>query len=172
VPADGEFEEFVTGELPRLVRLGHALTGSPHDAWDLAQETLLRVSTHWSRLDRSAAASRYARTTMVRLNVSRWRRLRREVLGRVPDHPVADVVDQLPRVSLPIQQALLTLGPRQRTTVVLRHLYDLSLQEISDEMNCSLGTVKSQLSRAEANLRARLATAEPAASQATMGEPT
>ncbi len=29
------FEEFVDAELPRLVGLGHALTGNPHDAWEL-----------------------------------------------------------------------------------------------------------------------------------------
>ena len=111
----------------------------------------------WRRLNRSGSPSGYARTTLVRLNISRWRRLRREVLGDTPDTPSAAAVDQVPSLSPPIQQALLALGPRQRTTVVLRHLYDLSLAEIAAEMDCWVGTVKSQLSRAEAQLRARLA---------------
>ena len=170
---DDDFEAVVVGELPRLVRLGHALTGNPNDAWDLAQETLLRVGTHWRQLDRSAAASRYARTTLVRLNVSRWRRIRREVLGELPDRPALEVTEQVPHLSSPIQDALMTLGPRQRTTVVLRHLYDMTLQEIADEMDCSLGTVKSQLSRAEANLRARLAPPDHATlRQPKVGDPT
>ena len=79
------------------------------------------------------------------------------MLGDTPDTPSAEAVDQVPSLSPPIQQALLALGPRQRTTVVLRHLYDLSLAEIAAEMDCWVGTVKSQLSRAEAQLRARLA---------------
>jgi RNA polymerase sigma-70 factor (sigma-E family) len=159
-----DFESFVAVALPRLVRLGNALTGSPHDAWDLAQETLLRVGARWNHLERSASAERYARTTLVRLNISRWRGLRREVLGGAPDRAEAVLTDQVPRVSAPIQDALMTLGPRQRTTVVLRHLYGLSLREIADEMDCSLGTVKSQLHRAEERLRTHLdATHSPTA---------
>jgi predicted DNA-binding protein YlxM (UPF0122 family) len=46
-----------------------------------------------------------------------------------------------------MRQALMRLGRRQRTTVVLRHLYDMNLQEIADHMGCSVETVKSQLSR-------------------------
>ncbi len=153
-----DFESFVAVALPRLVRLGNALTGNPHDAWDLAQETLLRVGSSWKRLERSGSAERYARTTLVRLNISRWRQLRREVLGGAPDRAAPILADQVPVLSTPIQQALMSLGPRQRTTVVLRHLYAMSLREIADEMGCSLGTVKSQLSRAEARLRAELET--------------
>lgn len=93
----------------------------------------------------------------MRPNIGRWRRLRREVLGDAPDEPVADLAEQVPSLSAPIEQALLALGPRQRTTVVLRHLYDLPLAEIALEMDCSVGTVKSQLSRGEAQLRTRLA---------------
>lgn len=37
------FEEFVDAEMPRLLGLARALTGNGHDAWDLAQETLVRV---------------------------------------------------------------------------------------------------------------------------------
>lgn len=166
---DEDYAAFVAVELPGLVRLGHALTGSEHDAWDLAQETLLRVGLHWRRLDRSESPSRYARTTLVRLNISRWRRLRREVLGDTPDVRLTEPEVQV--LSTPLEEALLTLGPRQRTTIVLRHLYDLSLAEIAEEMDCSVGTVKSQLSRAGAQLRARLAPADPSPSpRALMGD--
>jgi RNA polymerase sigma-70 factor (sigma-E family) len=162
-----DFESFVVAVLPRLVRLGNALTGSPHDAWDLAQETLLRVGGRWKRLERSDSAERYARTTMVRLNISRWRSVRREVLGGAAEQEAPLVIDQVPRVSAPIQDALMRLGRRQRTTVVLRHLYELSLREIADEMDCSLGTVKSQLHRAEAHLREQLTETKESASLST-----
>lgn len=47
---DEAFEEFVAAETPRLLRIAFALTGNRHDAWDLVQETLVRVGSRWSRL--------------------------------------------------------------------------------------------------------------------------
>jgi DNA-directed RNA polymerase specialized sigma24 family protein len=81
------FEEFVDVEMSRLLRLGYALTGSPHDAWDLTQDTPVKVGAHWSRLMRTESGGQYARTTMIRLNVNRWRRGRHEVLGEPPPAP-------------------------------------------------------------------------------------
>jgi DNA-directed RNA polymerase specialized sigma24 family protein len=45
---------------------------------------------------------------------------------------------------------------RQRAIVVLRHLYDQSEQQTAEQMQCSVGTVKSQCARGLARLRAVL----------------
>lgn len=154
-----DFEAFAAAELPRLLRLGHAVTGSSHDAWDLAQETLVTMGVRWNRIRRHGGAPSYARTTLVRLAIRSSHKRRREAptpdLDRV-DGPAAEPV---PGLSTEMTAALNALGARQRTTVVLRHVYDLSLTQIADEMDCSLGTVKSQLSRAEHRLRSELAQA-------------
>src|SRR4051812_38868855 len=44
------FEEFAAAETPRLLRIAYGLTGNPHDAWDLVQESLVRVAARWHRL--------------------------------------------------------------------------------------------------------------------------
>ena len=49
--------------------------------------------------------------------------------------------------------ALQRLGPRQRAVIVLRYWLDLTEQETAAALNCSVGTVKSQASRALATLR-------------------
>ena len=49
-----------------------------------------------------------------------------------------------------------SLPPKQRTVVVLRFYEQLTEAEIADLMGISVGTVKSQSSRALAALRARL----------------
>lgn len=148
------FEEFVQVELPRLLGLAHALTGNNHDAWDLAQEALTRVGLHWSRIDTGGNPSAYARTTLVRLNVDRIRRLRREIFSdRVPDTGVED------RYAVAIApwllQAMNALTPSQRTAVVLRFTDDLDAAGIAREMGCSTGTARSHLSRGLQRLRDR-----------------
>lgn len=52
-----------------------------------------------------------------------------------------------------LMAALARLGPRQRAVVVLRYWLGLTEAEAAAELNCSVGTVKSQASRALATLR-------------------
>ena len=52
-----------------------------------------------------------------------------------------------------IQGVLNTLSPDHRTVVVLKDIEGLSQKEISETMGCSVGTVKSRLSRARAEMR-------------------
>ena len=59
-----DFAAFVDAQSPALLGFAHALTGNRHDAWDLLQETLVRVGERWRRIDEPAA---YARTVMTRL---------------------------------------------------------------------------------------------------------
>ncbi len=82
-PGPAEFADFAQAQTPGLLGFAHALTGNPHDAWDLTQETLVRMGERWgrTRFDEPAA---YARTVMTRLNIDRLRRFRREVLTPAP----------------------------------------------------------------------------------------
>lgn len=75
---DSDFADFAAVQGGPLLGFAHALTADPHDAWDLTQETLARMGERWgrSRFDEPAA---YARTVMVRLDIDRIRRLRREL---------------------------------------------------------------------------------------------
>lgn len=52
-----------------------------------------------------------------------------------------------------IQAGIAMLPPDQRTAVILSDIQGLSYQEIAEVMGCSLGTVKSRLSRGRARLR-------------------
>lgn len=146
---DEEFSAFVEAQSAVLLGFAHALTGSRHDAWDLLQETLVRVGEKWRRIDQPAA---YARTVMTRLNIDRIRRLRRELLGaRTSEPSTPDDLTSAPEAWL--VGALATLTPRQRTALALRYVEDLDVRGIAGRMGCSEGTVKSQLSRGTQRLR-------------------
>ncbi len=150
------FEEFVAAQSQRLLGLAHALTGERHDAWDLYQETLVRIGERWRRIDDPAA---YAHTVMVRLNIDRLRRFRRELpLTRTPDVADAPPVGELDGW---LVDALATLSPRQRTALALRFVEDLDVRGIADRMGCSEGTARSHLSRGTERLRAHAPEAAP-----------
>lgn len=161
-----EFADFATVQAPALLGLAHALTADPHDAWDLTQETLARIGERWARMRFDEPAA-YARTVMVRLNIDRIRRLRRELplLTRSDEPAPVQVVGELDGW---LVEALGTLSPRQRTALALRYVEDLDVRTIADRMGCSEGTVKSQLSRGTERLRGHARERGPL--RATSGE--
>lgn len=147
-----EFEAFVDAELPRLLGYARVLTGNDHDAWDLVQEGLVRVGLRWGRVERGGNPAAYTRTTLVRLNIDRLRRSRRERV--VADPPDTAVTPRLPDGVEPwLAAAIGELTPRQRTAVVLRFVDDLDLAGVASAMGCSTGTAKSHLSRGVQRLR-------------------
>lgn len=147
------FDEFAEAETPRLLGLAYALTGNQHDAWDLVQEALVRVGLRWRRLADENPGG-YARTVVVRLNVDRGRRLRRELLGgAVPEQPAP--VELTQEIAPWLLDALAELTPQQRAVVVLRVLDDLDHAGIAERLGCSVGTARSHLSRGLVRMRER-----------------
>ncbi|HIW30359.1 MAG TPA: SigE family RNA polymerase sigma factor [Candidatus Luteococcus avicola] len=153
---DEEFIDFVERSSTRLLRYCHLLTGSSADADDPLQASLLKIYEHWGRINEPAAAERYCKQIITRTNITNWRRVGRR---EHPSDQLADrrveAVDVGPRDEM--WRALQGLGERQRTVLVLRFYEDLAEAESAEFMGTSLGTVKSQLHRGLANLRAELA---------------
>lgn len=62
------------------------------------------------------------------------------------------------------------LPPRQRAVLVLRYFEDLPESAVAEILNCSVGTVKSQSSKALAKLRIDPEIAPPAVASRMEGE--
>ncbi len=167
-PMPAEFADFVAASSRPLLGFAHALTANPHDAWDLTQETLARLGERWDRAQLEQPMA-YARTVMVRLNIDRLRRLRRELplLGTPPEQESAAFVEGIDPW---LVDALATLSPRQRTAVALRFVEDLDVRTIAERMGCSEGTAKSHLSRGTERLRAHAQQHGPLRSRPTTAQ--
>lgn len=145
------FSGFVAARSPALLRTARLITGETVLAQDLVQAAFAKAWPRWSRIDSPEA---YVRTAMVRTYLS-WRRRRwhgETPTGQLPESGTDrwDAVD----TATVVRAALGVLPPRQRAVIVLRYLDDLTEVQTADVLGCSVGTVKSQTSKALSRLRA------------------
>lgn len=153
----GSFDDFVATRSTRLLRTAYLLTHDRALAEDLVQTSLAKAWFAWARIEGQPDA--YVRRVMVNTYSSWWRRRwnGEEATAELPERGVgsgprpADDVRVDDRTDL--WRALARLPRRQRAVVVLRFYEDLSEVETAEIMQCSVGTVKSQASRALAKLR-------------------
>jgi RNA polymerase sigma-70 factor (sigma-E family) len=160
VEAPVTYEEFAEARLPALLRYAVMLTGDPHTAQDLVQETMVRAQLNWRRVARADSPERYVRRMLTNQYLD-WRRgswLRRVLLIPAPDPtppaPSDHAHDTAERDQ--VWTLLATLPRQQRAALVLRFYEDLPDAEIADVLGCAVGTVRSSISRALATLRAEL----------------
>ena len=151
------FDEFVAARSTALWRSAYLLTGDRHKAEDLLQAALVKTWRRWDRLDSRTdeTAEAYVRRALVTTYTDWWRRLWR---GEVPTGDLPDDAgpgDESARVDVrrDVLTALAALPRGQRAVLVLRYFDDLTEQQTADALGVSVGTVKSQASRAIAALR-------------------
>jgi RNA polymerase sigma-70 factor (sigma-E family) len=157
---EARFCEFVAARQHALLRTAYLLTSDHHAAEDLVQTALAKAYLSWHKLREPAAADRYVRRIMVNENTSLWRRAwkRNEVTtDEVPERgAVAHEHDHGEKSAL--WDFVQTLPKRQRAVIVLRYYEELSEAETAEILGISVGTVKSQASRALAAMRERVHT--------------
>jgi RNA polymerase sigma-70 factor (sigma-E family) len=156
--SEEEFDAFMRGRWSAMVRLAYALTGDAGHAEDLAQSAFARAYASWGRVRRAGDPDAYVRRIVINTHRNRFRRRRvaEELRGDLADtigSQQSGGQQQGPEEGQALLDALRALGPRQRAVVVLRYWLDLSEAETAAALNCSVGTVKSQASRALATLR-------------------
>lgn len=151
-----DFRDFVRSRSPALIRTAYLLTGDQHLAEDLLQNVLIRVARRWATIAVGGhdAVEAYVRKGVYREYLS-WRRIRRNAEVPADQLPEVGRADQSDRIALrlTLRRALLRLPRRQRAVIALRFFEDLSEADTAELLGCSVGTVKSQSSRALRRLR-------------------
>jgi RNA polymerase sigma-70 factor (sigma-E family) len=156
------FDEFAAARLPALLRYAVMLTGDPHLAEDVVQETMIRVHLKWRRVSRADRPELYVKRMLTNQYLG-WRRaawFRRTVLrdeigtdDRTPAALVAPDPAEAGAERDEMWLRLATLPRRQRAAVVLRFYEGLTDTEIADVLNVAVGTVRAHISRALVTLR-------------------
>jgi RNA polymerase sigma-70 factor (sigma-E family) len=139
-----EFSAYVAARRAQLFRTACLLCGDPHRAEDVVQDTLARLYANWPRVRRADNVEGYVRRILVNSHYSDRRRpWRRESTSAVPAEPVFEP-GLAPEDADAIWTAIRSLPEGQRKVVVLRHVWDLSVEATAAELGISAGTVKSQ----------------------------
>ncbi|HEX4090974.1 MAG TPA: SigE family RNA polymerase sigma factor [Trebonia sp.] len=150
------FADFAQRRSRALLRASWLLTGGDWAlAEDLAQTALGEVWRRWDRVAVMEAPDAYAHKVLVNTSL-RWRGRRwtgeiataelPETVARGGEFQQVDVRESLRR-------ALRELTAKQRAVILLRYFEDRTEAEAADILGCSVGTVKSQASKALARLR-------------------
>jgi RNA polymerase sigma-70 factor (sigma-E family) len=149
------FDEFVASRSRRLHGTAFLLTRDAHLAEDLVQTALTKAWFAWNRIEGDPEA--YVHEIVVRTYLTWWRRKwRQEAPTDVMPEPLGSVrasaTEQVDARN-DLWAALGRLPARQRAVVVLRFYEDLTEADTARILGTTVGTVKSQASKALSKLR-------------------
>lgn len=168
------FEQLVQTYQNKVYALSFRYMGNEEDAYDMAQESFIKAyrSLRSFKGDSSFGTWIYRITTNVCLD--EIRRRKRRIVPLSLDEPVAtlegqemekeiadsswaaDHIYEQKEFSEYVQRLLDEMKPEHKTAIILRDIMEFSYEEIAAVLNCSIGTVKSRISRARSILQKKL----------------
>ena len=153
------FAEFYRRSRDDCLRAVLVSVGDQDTAQDLVDEAFARACSSWRTVSRHPAPQAWVVRTALNVNISRWRRRRREVSVADPSTVVNLPAAQEASESLVdpgIMAALLRLPARQREVIALRVFVDLDTARTAQMLGITPSAVKAHLARAIATLRGDL----------------
>jgi RNA polymerase sigma-70 factor (ECF subfamily) len=153
--ADEGFRKELLGVLPHLRAFARGLSGRPDFADDLVQEAAIKA---WTARERYQAGTNMRAWTFAILRnhyLSELRRSRRQTdldEGAVERMLVMEADQEGPLHLGDMEVALQKLAPERREAVLLVGASGFSYEEAAEIAGCPIGTMKSRVARARADL--------------------
>ena len=140
-----------------MCSLAYVILGDAALAEEIVMEALVKTFSGWGRIRDVGRADAYLRRAVVNLCRSKIRRKSIEARVNAVSYRRAERIEpewdlERRETTRVVWNAVLQLPERQRACVVLRYYSDLPEAQIAETLQCSVGTVKSQLSKARAKL--------------------
>jgi RNA polymerase sigma-70 factor (ECF subfamily) len=156
------FLETVTSLRPKLHRYCARMTGSVLDGEDVVQEALFHAYRKLDTFDDSRPLApwlfRIAHNHCIDFLRRRGVRIEAEAAAAREVEPVVASDPPALPIGRAVEHLVLTLPPKERACVLLKDVFDYSLEDIAELVESTVGGVKAALSRG----RAKLAAATPA----------
>lgn len=154
---------------PALHRYCARMTGSVMDGEDVVQEALFEAYRKLDKFDQSRPLKpwlfRIAHNRCIDFLRRREVRDEAEVAAAVPE--ATEPAEPVLGTGKAVEHLVLTLPPKERACVLLKDLFDYSLEEIAELVGSSVGGVKAALNRA----RTKLTESSPTAKSARNASP-
>jgi RNA polymerase sigma-70 factor, ECF subfamily len=163
------FLETISTLRPALHRYCARMTGSVMDGEDVMQEALFEAYRKLDKFDQSRPLKpwlfRIAHNRCIDFLRRREVRNEAEVAAAVPE--ATEPAEPVLGTGKAVEHLVLTLPPKERACVLLKDVFDYSLEEIAELVESSVGGVKAALKRA----RTKLTESSPTAKSARNASP-
>ena len=150
------FLETITQLRPSLHRYCARMTGSAMDGEDVAQEALFEAYRKLEKFDDSRALKpwlfRIAHNRCIDFLRKRGVRIEAEMAAASPDY-VAPAEPHALGLGGALEQLVIQLPPKERACVLLKDVFDYSLEEIAELVDSTVGGVKAALHRGRAKIK-------------------
>jgi len=167
-----EFEAIVAENEKKIFNTIYSFVGDYEDALDLTQETFICAYRSIDRFRHESSLTTWLYRIAINLCKKSYNKKKRQssIFAASMDDPetgqqmarlasedesVTELVENDEESSI-IRQEIFALPKKHRAVIILKYIQDLSYEETADILGCSIGTVKSRLSRAKEKLKKRL----------------
>lgn len=163
------FEILIEEYQKRIFSVAYRMMQHQEDAADLTQEVILKLFKNLDKFKGDSQFSTWVYRIATNTCLDAIKKSRRHVTysldkeietddgsiaGELPDKgPTPEEVAERKDVQRAVYAAIDKLGKEHKQVIVLRDLQGLSYEEIAQILQCSVGTVKSRISRARGNLK-------------------
>jgi RNA polymerase sigma-70 factor, ECF subfamily len=148
------FLETISTLRPSLHRYCARMTGSVMDGEDVVQETLFEAYRKLDQFDQNRPLKpwlfRIAHNRCIDFLRHRGVRDEAEMAAAVPE--ATEAADPALGTGKAVEHLVLTLPPKERACVLLKDVFDYSLEEIAGLVDSTVGGVKAALNRARTKL--------------------
>jgi len=149
------FDELVLRYQGELYGLAYRMLLNADEARDAVQDAFINAYRALRAFRRQASVRTWLFRITTNQCLDRLRVRPREQAQELPETPVADHGERIVEQAQ-VRAALAELPAAYRAVVLLRHFHGLSYREIAVMMQLPVGTVKTHLHRARAQLKDRL----------------
>lgn len=161
------FEELISGYQQKVYNTAYRFFNNEEDAWDITQEVFIKIYTSLKNFKEGSAFSTWLYRIAVNTCIDFSRKRKKKDLSLDDEisnvalkiaspQPLPDEVAEKKELRNAITMAILALPEDLRICVILRDIQGFTYLEISELLNCSIGTVKSRINRGRRALREQL----------------
>ena len=163
------FEALIGEHQKRIFSIAFRVAGNPEDAADMAQEVLIKIFRNLGKFQGNSKFSTWVYRVATNTCLDELKKLRRHTaysldqeLETEEGSVAAELADEAPTpeesaerrdLQRVVSEAIGMLSEDHKKAILLRDMQGFSYEEIANILQCSVGTVKSRINRARAQLK-------------------